>query len=800
MTPLLERSTMESFLFKECSALTLRKLVSILSLLLLLTLASCGPAPGSGASNASDMARESLVAVTQINSGSTAGIGSFEADRSFSGGSTYLSTNTINTAGVANAAPAAVYQSERYGNFSYTIGGLASAASYTVRLHFAEIVYSGAGHRIFNVSINGSQVLTNFDIFAYAGQMNKAVALDFTTVATSRGEIVITYSSVADFAKSSGVEIFSAASAPPPSNQSPTVATSASANPASVAGTTTQLSVLGADDGGEANLTYTWSTSGTPPAPVSFSPNGSNAAKQTTATFTASGSYSLVVAIADAQGSTVRSTIVVSVTVPQTPETLVSVLQINSGSTTAAGSFSPDQFFNTGSTYTSANSISTSGVANAAPMAVYQSERYGNFSYTIGGLTAAANYVVRLHFAEVVYPSVGSRIFNVTINGARVLSDFDIVAAAGQMNKALVRDFNAVATGQGQIVVLYSSVRDLAKSSGIEILARSGGGSAPPPSNQPPTVATGAAANPAAVTGTTTNLSVLGADDGGEANLVYSWATTGSPPAPVSFSVNGNNAAKKTTATFSASGNYTLNVTIADAKGSTVQSSVSVAVTVPTAPGAPGGAGWQLVWADEFNGSSVDTTRWRYWLDGQTRRAAINRAANTFVSGGALTVRISNPNGQLTAGGLESNVGFGYGYFETRSKVVGGWAAFWLQSPGIGSGGTPAVDGTEMDIMEACCPGPVQHAVHWGGYGAGHQFTTHTISGVVQSNWNTYGLEWTPTSYKFWVNGQLSWTFTTAISQRSDEVIRLTQETDGDFCGSQCDYLVDYVRVYRSTQ
>ena len=46
-----------------------------------------------------------------------------------------------------------------------------------------------------------------------------------------------------------------------------------------------------------------------------------------------------------------------------------------------------------------------------------------------------------------------------------------------------------------------------------------------------PTIATAAAALPSPVTGTTTALSVLGADDAGESNLTYTWATTGTPPA-----------------------------------------------------------------------------------------------------------------------------------------------------------------------------------------------------------------------------------------------------------------------------
>jgi hypothetical protein len=98
--------------------------------------------------------------------------------------------------------------------------------------------------------------------------------------------------------------------------------------------------------------------------------------------------------------------------------------------------------------------------------------------------------------------------------------------------------------------------------------------------NQAPTVATAASASPSTVTGTTTNLSVLGADDGGEANLTYTWALT-SPPAGggASFSVNGTNAAKNTTATFTAAGTYTFTVTITDSGGLSTTSSVTVTVS-----------------------------------------------------------------------------------------------------------------------------------------------------------------------------------------------------------------------------
>ena len=82
--------------------------------------------------------------------------------------------------------------------------------------------------------------------------------------------------------------------------QPPTIATAAAASPSPVSGTTTNLSVLGADTtDGESALTYTWSTLGTPPASVNFSANGTNAAKASTATFTASGVYNFLVTVAD---------------------------------------------------------------------------------------------------------------------------------------------------------------------------------------------------------------------------------------------------------------------------------------------------------------------------------------------------------------------------------------------------------------------------------------------------------------------------------------------------------------------
>ena len=99
--------------------------------------------------------------------------------------------------------------------------------------------------------------------------------------------------------------------------------------------------------------------------------------------------------------------------------------------------------------------------------------------------------------------------------------------------------------------------------------------------NAAPTVTTPAAVTPNPITGTSTSLSVLGDDDGGEANLTYAWSVTAEPAgaANVTFSSNGDNAAKDTTATFYQAGNYTFLVTITDAGGLSTTSSTAVTVS-----------------------------------------------------------------------------------------------------------------------------------------------------------------------------------------------------------------------------
>jgi len=129
-------------------------------------------------------------------------------------------------------------------------------------------------------------------------------------------------------------------------------------------------------------------------------------------------------------------------------------ISINVGGATS-GSFVADQYFTGGTTYSNTNTIDTSLLSgsSAPAAAVFQSERYGEFSYSIPALPAGAPYIVTLYFAETYLSAAGARLFDVTINGTTALSKFDIYAAAGAQNKAVAQSFNSTANTSGQVVI-----------------------------------------------------------------------------------------------------------------------------------------------------------------------------------------------------------------------------------------------------------------------------------------------------------------------------------------------------------
>jgi len=139
-----------------------------------------------------------LTVVYDINAGGSKA-SPYVADEFFSGGTTGSITHSIDTSKVVDPAPQAVYQTRRNGtgsgsnSFTYLITGLTPGNIYTVRLQFAEHAKTSSGKREFDVSINSSQVLTNFDIFAAAGGEFKAVSEAFAATADSNGDITINF-------------------------------------------------------------------------------------------------------------------------------------------------------------------------------------------------------------------------------------------------------------------------------------------------------------------------------------------------------------------------------------------------------------------------------------------------------------------------------------------------------------------------------------------------------------------------------------------------------------------------------
>jgi hypothetical protein len=114
---------------------------------------------------------------------------------------------TISTSSVAHPAPPptvtdtsdpTLYQSERYGpSFSYTFNSL-TMGYYSLTLKFAEIFYTNPqtnkGVRVFDVAINGEQILTNFDIVADAGGADTADDYTFIgIVPNGAGQIVVQF-------------------------------------------------------------------------------------------------------------------------------------------------------------------------------------------------------------------------------------------------------------------------------------------------------------------------------------------------------------------------------------------------------------------------------------------------------------------------------------------------------------------------------------------------------------------------------------------------------------------------------
>lgn len=173
--------------------------------------------------------------------------------------------------------------------------------------------------------------------------------------------------------------------------------------------------------------------------------------------------------------------------------------------------------------------------------------------------------------------------------------------------------------------------------------------------------------------------------------------------------------------------------------------------------------GYSLVWEDNFNGTSLDTTNWSHetaaagWVNNELQRYTTK---NVEFSDGKLLIIAKKENKEYTSARLitKGKRIFTYGLFEIKAKLpqgVGTWPALWMLGQNIDEVGWPACG--ELDIMEHVGKRPnfIHSTVHTlSGYGG----TPYT--GILEiknpfTKFHIYGMEWTKEFIAFYVDGKL---------------------------------------------
>jgi hypothetical protein len=343
--------------------------------------------------------------------------------------------------------PVAVLQYERWGEVTYTIPDRTPGSAQTVTLYFQENTWTGPGKRTFDVAINGTNVLTALDIFAASGGMYRAIARTFDTTASASGQVVIQLLRTgADYPKVNGIVV-----APGPSRRRALTVRRAGTGTGAVVG-------AGLDCG--------------PVCSASFEPDA-------TVTLVASTAASSSFAGWSGACAGTAPTCVVSMTADQAVTATFAggpgdpAVSINANGWNT-GTFLADACYSGGAVFSTTDAIDLSGLSGEVPpMSVFQTERFGAFTYTIPNRTRGSPQRVILYFAESVRTAAGQRTFDVAINGVKVLTAFDIFQAAGGKNRAVARSFDTTASASGQVVIEFLDTGpDLPKVCGITVVGR----------------------------------------------------------------------------------------------------------------------------------------------------------------------------------------------------------------------------------------------------------------------------------------------------------------------------------------
>jgi uncharacterized protein (TIGR03437 family) len=242
---------------------------------------------------------------------------------------------------------------------------------------------------------------------------------------------------------------------------------------------------------------------------------------------------------------------------------------------------------------------------------------------------------------------------------------------------------------------------------------------------------------------------------------------------------------------------------------------------------------WTLTWSDEFDGGSLDSSKWGYDLGGNgwgnnEAETYTNRTVNLTVENGNLIIHAlkeayTGSDGvpkPYTSARIKTLGKFSqaYGRFEARIKIPYGqgiWPAFWMLGDDINTKGWP--ESGEIDIMENIGKEPniVHGTLHGPGYsGANGIGGPYSLPGGARfaDDFHVYAVQWdTDGAHWFVDNQEYFQVYKTSIPQGSKWVfdhpfhILLNVAVGGNWPGSPDDTTsfpqvmqVDYVRVYKA--
>ena len=180
------------------------------------------------------------------------------------------------------------------------------------------------------------------------------------------------------------------------------------------------------------------------------------------------------------------------------------------------------------------------------------------------------------------------------------------------------------------------------------------------------------------------------------------------------------------------------------------------------------GIHYTLTFEDNFEGDRLDESKralapecYRQDIGGKWQNSMTEVKDGNLI----LTATIDE-DGTPISGAIRSKGIFeqAFGYFECRMKfhkTTGFWGAFWMMCGEVCKVDGSAESGVEIDIIESGYrnKGAVNHALHWGGYGAEHKQLAYIIPDESQydGEFHTYALQWTRDAYIFFIDGKETW-------------------------------------------